>query len=96
MHTWNTYQGADEGSNDAPNTCAHGTLTRELMKGAMMPPIRAHMEHAPMPTLRYSVGKISAEYTYTMAKAAAIPNLPTRLRVTISHSISVTKMEKGL
>ncbi|MPC20152.1 hypothetical protein E2C01_013083 [Portunus trituberculatus] len=36
-------------------------LTRELMKGARMPPMRAHMEHAPIPTLLYSVGKISAE-----------------------------------
>lgn len=54
------------------------------MRGARKPPILPVMEQAPTPTLRYSLGNISDAYTNIMLKAAAAPNLPTRLNPTMA------------
>ncbi len=44
--------------------------------GWTSPAMRAHMLEEPTPTFLTTVGKSSAAYTYTMAKAAAQKNLP--------------------
>jgi hypothetical protein len=52
-----------------------------------MLPKRAHVEHIPIDLFRSGVGKSSAVYTYTEAKAADAPNLPTVDKAVITHLV---------
>ena len=48
------------------------------IKGARMPPTRPHMDDAPRPAFRTSVGKSSTVYTYMALKAMVTPALPSK------------------
>lgn len=63
-------------------------FTKFAAKGAKIPPILANDEQAPTPIPLYSVGYNSAVYTNIHPNAAAIPNFPRRLVITISNSKS--------
>ena len=59
-------------------------LTRSAINGAIIPPIRAQHELAPIPAFLTVVGNNSAEKTKIMAKAAAAPSFPTIANTTVS------------
>lgn len=58
------------------------------MKGASIPPTRAHIELAPTTEFLMTVGNNSAEYWYTIAKEAAEKAFPVSERTMFSHTIS--------
>lgn len=65
---------------DRPNMVVGTHLSsdddRFAMKGATMEPIRAHVEHDPIPILRTNVGKISPAYTKIVAKDIMMKDTP--------------------
>ena len=70
-------------------------LTRSAINGAIIPPIRAQQELAPIPAFLTVVGNNSDEKIKIMAKAAAAPSFPTIANTTVS-SLRPENFKRGI
>lgn len=64
------------------------SLTREAMNGAIIEPIRAHIDPEPSPVFLTTVGNNSVEYRYRVVNPTDMPTTPRVANPRRHHSTS--------